>query len=160
MSSSERDRDAAGRPRNARPRDRLGRPLPPGSPDAGREPDDAVLEPGPALRRAQDLLDAGLPFRAHEVLEAVWKTADDPARPLWRGLAQVAVGLTHRQRGNATGAAALLRRGARTMLSAGPVSGAVPAGLDPQAVAAAARQAADAVDAGAEDVPVRLLPPG
>ena len=33
-------------------------------------------------------------------------------RDLWQGLAQVAVGLTHAQRGNSRGAVALLRRGA------------------------------------------------
>jgi predicted metal-dependent hydrolase len=61
---------------------------------------------------AQGLLDAGSPFRAHEVLEAAWKAAPETERDLWRGLAQIAVGLTHALRGNARGAAALLRRGA------------------------------------------------
>jgi hypothetical protein len=64
---------------------------------------------------AQRLLDADLPFHAHEVLEAAWKAAPPGERELWRGLAQVAVGLTHLQRGNGRGAVALLRRGAATV---------------------------------------------
>jgi predicted metal-dependent hydrolase len=73
---------------------------------------DEPLSPDLALAEAQRLLDAGQPFHAHEVLEAVWKTAPDDERDLWQGLAQLAVGLTHARRGNARGAAALLRRGA------------------------------------------------
>lgn len=109
-----RDRDAAGRPRNARPRDALGRPLPRGA--AGEPPaDPPVLAPPAALAEAQRLLDSGQAFAAHEVLEAVWKAAPDEERALWRGLAQLAVGLTHRARGNDRGAASLLRRGATTL---------------------------------------------
>ena len=48
---------------------------------------------------------AARPFRVHEVLEAAWKAA--PERELWRGLAQLAVGLTHARRGNPAGAARL-----------------------------------------------------
>jgi hypothetical protein len=111
-----RDRDAGGRPLNARPRDRLGRPLPRGS--TGVEPPGAAElvpgpdgpAPGPALVQAQRLLDAGYPFHAHEVLEAAWKGAPAAERDLWQGLAQLAVGLTHLLRGNPTGAAAVLRR--------------------------------------------------
>lgn len=111
-----RDRDASGRPRNARPRDDLGRPLPRTS-DQRVEPDPPALPPRDALVEAQRLLDAGKPFAAHEVLEAVWKSTTDPDRALWRGLAQLAVGVTHHGRGNARGAAALLRRGADTLAS-------------------------------------------
>ena len=100
-----------GRARNARPRDALGRPL---ARDATGEPlaSDEVLQPAVALEAAQQLIDSGRPFHAHEVLEAVWKAAPDAERDLWRGLAQLAVGLTHALRGNARGAAALLQRGA------------------------------------------------
>src|SRR5215469_9031033 len=106
-----RDRDAAGRARNARPRDGLGRPLPRGTAGDERIPDDLVLPPAQALGLAQQLLDEGRPFHAHEVLEASWKTAPPADRDLWQGLAQIAVGLTHALRGNGRGAAALLRRG-------------------------------------------------
>ncbi|MCW2811108.1 MAG: hypothetical protein JWP61_1566 [Friedmanniella sp.] len=106
----DRDRDQAGRAVNARPRDRLGRPLPHGSAGYPRVPEDLVLPPLPALREAQSLLDQGLPFHAHEVLEASWKTCAPEERELWQGLAQLAVGLTHLRRGNLPGAATLIRR--------------------------------------------------
>lgn len=111
-----RDRDDAGRPRNARPRDELGRPLARTTADAAAT-DPPALPPQRALREAQRLLDDGRPFTAHEVLEAVWKSTSGPERTLWRGLAQLAVGLTHRARGNAVGARALLLRGADTLES-------------------------------------------
>jgi uncharacterized protein len=107
-----RDRDATGRARNARPRDHLGRPLPHGAAGAERVPDDLVLPPPQALAEAQRLLDGGLPFHAHEILEGSWKAAPEPERELWRGLAQLAVGLTHALRGNAGGAVRLLERAA------------------------------------------------
>jgi len=110
-----RDRDPAGRARNARPRDEAGRPLPRGAVGVERVPDDLVLPPEETVREAQRLLDAGRPFHAHEVLEAAWKAAAPEERELWRGLAQLAVGLTHLQRGNARGAVALLRRGAENV---------------------------------------------
>lgn len=107
-----RDRDAGGRPRNARPRDAQGRPLPRGARGAERIAGDAVTSPEDALRQAQQLIDGGSPFYAHEVLEEVWKATTGPHRELWRGLAQLAVGLTHAHRGNPKGAVTLLRRGA------------------------------------------------
>jgi hypothetical protein len=110
-----RDRDLAGRPRNARPRDALGRPLDRGGSAEGepRVPDDLTLAGADAAALADQLLRAGRPFHAHEVLEASWKLGPARERDLWQGLAQVAVGLTHAHRGNARGAAALLRRGAQ-----------------------------------------------
>lgn len=106
-----RDRDDAGRARNARPRDGLGRPLPYGENGTARQPEGVSRTPEETLVEAQRLLDTGLPFHAHEVLEDAWKVADEPERALWRGLAQLAVGLTHAARGNSSGAAALLERG-------------------------------------------------
>lgn len=110
-----RDRDPAGRPRNARPRDGLGRPLDrtadPGS-AADRIPDDLVITGAEAAALADRLLRDGRPFHAHEVLEAAWKSGPSGERDLWQGLAQIAVGLTHARRGNARGAVALLSRGA------------------------------------------------
>jgi uncharacterized protein len=111
--SENRDRDAAGRAHNARPRDGLGRPLPRGSAgDAERVPDDLDLGVHDSIALAQRYLDGGRPFHAHEVLEALWKTRPQPEADLWQGLAQVAVGLTHALRGNVVGATRLLRRGA------------------------------------------------
>jgi len=110
-----RDRDEAGRARNARPRDGLGRPLPYGAAGVDRTTEGVRRTPEETLTEAQRLLDVGMPFHAHEVLEDAWKLAQDPERALWRGLAQLAVGLTHVLRGNAAGATALLRRGASTL---------------------------------------------
>src|SRR3954452_5638530 len=98
-----RDRDPTGRARNARPRDAAGRPLPRDAVGVERVPDDLVLDPDGTVVEAQRLLDAGPPFHAHEVLEAAWKAAPPAERELWRGLAQVAVGVTHLQRGNGRG---------------------------------------------------------
>lgn len=109
-----RDRDDAGRPRSARPRDAAGRPLPYTAPGVAPVPD-VVLPAGQALAEAERLLCAGRPFAAHEVLEAVWKTTTGPERDLWQGLAQLAVGLTHVQRGNAIGAARLFQRSAERL---------------------------------------------
>jgi uncharacterized protein len=120
MTTRGRDRDQAGRPRNARPRDAFGRPLPHGATGESPIPDDLSLTPGEAITLAQQLLDSGRPFQAHEVLEASWKSAPAAERDLWQGLAQVAVGLTHAQRGNPRGAAALLRRGTGRMIGYRP----------------------------------------
>ncbi|CAM4007798.1 DUF309 domain-containing protein [Mycobacterium senriense] len=70
------------------------------------------LPPVETLAYAQDLLDRGLAFNAHEVLEAAWKNGPDEERTLWQGLAQLAVGITHVQRGNVKGAITVLRRAA------------------------------------------------
>ena len=138
-----RDRDAAGRARNARPRDALGRPLPRGA--AGDEgiPDDLVLPPAQSLKLAQELLDSERPFHAHEVLEASWKSAPAAERDLWQGLAQIAVGLTHARRGNARGAAALLRRGADRVAG---YADAPPHGIDAAGICRAAREMAARID--------------
>jgi len=108
----DRDRDESGNARNSRPRDELGRPLPHGSHGVARIPDDLALSPAESLQYAQELLDQGLAFNAHEVLEAAWKNAPDDERGMWQGLAQLAVGITHVQRGNTAGAAGVLSRAA------------------------------------------------
>lgn len=87
--------------------------------------------PAESLALAQELLDAGRPFHAHEVLEDAWKSAPEAERELWRGLAQLAVGLTHLLRGNARGAVTLLERGADAVapFAAAPPHGVAAAGL-------------------------------
>jgi hypothetical protein len=128
---------------STRARDALGRPVPVGSPEAVEPVSAEPLPPYDAVTEARRLLSLGRPFYAHEVLEASWKSAPPPERDLWQGLAQVCVGLTHLQRGNAVGAVRLLERGA-TRLSGRP-----PAyGVDPEQVAKDARALAAAVDAG------------
>ncbi|MFJ9637877.1 DUF309 domain-containing protein [Streptomyces sp. NPDC101178] len=121
MNETHRDRDTEGRARNARPRDGLGRPLPYGAPGVERQPEGVVRTPDETLREAQRLLDAGMPFHAHEVFEDAWKSGPERERELWRGLAQLAVGLTHAARGNSAGGARLLRRGAGALTSYGEV---------------------------------------
>jgi uncharacterized protein len=76
-----------------------------------RVPDRLDLPLPETIDLAQHYLDAGQPFHAHEVLEALWKQRSAVERELWQGLAQIAVGLTHAMRGNTKGAEALLRRG-------------------------------------------------
>lgn len=128
----ERDRDPAGRPHSRRPRDTTGRPLPHGAP--GAEP---PAPPGPApegtggcraraptaaevLQAAQHLLEAGQPFAAHEVFEDAWRSSrTGTEHDFWRGLAQLAVALTHRQRGNERGTQTLLDRASITLAEAG-----------------------------------------
>ena len=143
-----RDRDPAGRARNARPRDALGRPLPRGAAGDERIPDDLLLAPADALSLAQDLLDTGRPFHAHEVLEASWKAAPAAKRDLWQGLAQLAVGLTHARRGNAAGAATLLRRGAARISGYSPASS---YGVNPAGLAAAVAGLAGRIESGGLD---------
>ncbi len=145
---ADRDRDPAGRARNARPRDASGRPLAPGQAGVERVDEDVVLAPQDALAEAQRLLDGGYPFHAHEVLEGAWKAGPDGERAFWQGLAQLAVGLTHEQRGNRRGGASLLRRGAEN-IAGDPASGSRH-GVDVARLAAWARGRADAVEAGEE----------
>ena len=187
----DRDRDPGGRPRNARPRDALGRPL--DRADAGadaaggagaqpragggagsgedRIPDDLLLAGPDAARLADELLRAGRPFHAHEVLEASWKTGPASERDLWQGLAQVAVGLTHAQRGNARGAVALLSRGVQRVRAYQAASSAAspaaspmgdrPYGIDLAAFLAASDDLAARIDRdGLAGIPAADLRPG
>lgn len=106
----DRERDGAGRPQQARARDGLGRPLPRGSRGADPLPDPLPTEAAAAVALAQDLLDRGLPFQAHEVLEEMWRACPPDQRAAWQGLAQLAVAITHDRRGNPRGARLLLAK--------------------------------------------------
>ncbi|MFD7748571.1 DUF309 domain-containing protein [Streptomyces sp. NPDC059698] len=145
MDEMRRDRDAEGRAHNARPRDGLGRPLPYGSPGVARQPEGVVRTPAETLAEAQRLLDAGMPFHAHEVFEDAWKSGPQDERELWRGLAQLAVGLTHSARGNTTGGARLLRRGAGALA---PFAGSAPHGIAVAGLSEWARELAGRVESG------------
>ena len=135
-----------------RARDAAGRPVPLGSPDAVEPVPEEPLPPDEALALARDLLARGRPFFAHDVLEARWKAAPEQERDLWQGLAQVCVGLTHLQRGNAVGGVRLLRRGAGRLDGwSGPAYG-----VDVAQVRAQALAQADAVEAGRPGDGVRL----
>lgn len=122
----DRDRDAGGRARQARPRDALGRPLPYGAQGVEPVPEEA-LPPDETIEKARSLVQEGRPFAAHEVLEARWKAGPSRERDLWQGLAQLCVALTHEARGNAVGAERLAQRAAGRLAayqaSNGPVYG-------------------------------------
>ena len=138
MTGSERDRDALGRARQARPRDALGRPLPYGT--EGVEPvSEEPLPPEETLRTARELVAEGRPFAAHEVLEARWKAGPPEERDLWQGLAQVCVAITHAARGNQTGAQRLSDRAA-ARLAAYAATGRDTHGVDLDAVMECARR--------------------
>jgi hypothetical protein len=130
--------------RVVRGRDVLGRPIPLGDPRAVDPVDESPRPPGPTLVEAQRLLDGGRAFSAHEILEARWKSCPPAEREFWQGLAQLCVGVTHAQRGNRTGAARLLRRGAGRLRDyGGPAYGVDPRALADWADAVAAEQTAD-----------------
>lgn len=152
---ADRDRDESGRARNSRPRDALGRPLPPGSQGVPRIPDDLELSAADSLAYAQQLLDQGLAFNAHEVLEAAWKQAPAAERAMWQGLAQLAVGITHLQRGNRTGAAAVLARASARL---GEAPNPAPHNIDVDGLIAHAQALIDDVRRGVAIADGRLRP--
>ena len=133
----------------------MGRPLPEGSEGVPRIPDDLKLPPAETLAYAQDLLDRGLAFNAHEVLEAAWKNGPDDERTLWQSLAQLMVGITHVQRGNVKGAITVLRRA-----SAGLAQGGKPApyAIDVAGLVDNADGLIDDLAANAVITPERLRP--
>ena len=132
-----RDRDRSGRPRQQRPRDALGRPLPYGEEGVEPVPEEA-LPPDETLGVARRLVREGRPFSAHEVLEARWKAGPHEERDLWQGLAQLCVGLTHAARGNTVGAARLVERGGARLEEYAATDGPTY-GLDLAAVVSCAR---------------------
>lgn len=140
--SRERDRNPAGRPEQARPRDALGRPLPYGV--QGVEPvSDEPLPPREAIAYARELAEQGRHFSAHEVLEARWKAGPATERDLWQGLAQICVGITHARRGNPIGSTRLIERGCARLESYRDTGGETY-GLDLAAIIDCARAQAPA----------------
>ena len=110
MPGPDRDRRADGRPEQARPRDRTGRPLP-------YDTDERELTEDWEYETIEEALELGVwlwgqqrYFESHECLEDVWHAAPDADRDFWQGVIQVAVAGVHHQRHNPTGAAALLDR--------------------------------------------------
>jgi hypothetical protein len=96
-----------------RPRDRLGRPLPwQAEGELALEDFDSLsLEENHELGRAHAR--AGRWFPAHEAWETAWKQSRDTNEAeLFKGLSQMGAGYVHLFRGNAHGAATLLRRAA------------------------------------------------
>jgi predicted metal-dependent hydrolase len=89
------------------------------------------------------------------VLEAAWKNGPADERALWQGLAQLAVGFTHIQRGNVVGACALLDRAGARLKSCRPPA---PYGVDVDGLVSHADLLIADLQAGAEIAPQRLMP--
>jgi hypothetical protein len=128
-----------------RPRDLLGRPLPWGAEDtlALEDFDSLSLQENHELGRAHAR--AGEWFPAHEAWETAWKQArDTDEAELFKGLSQMGAGYVHLFRGNAHGAATLLRRAALRISRYGDGS----RGLATSKLAERLIADADAVDRG------------
>ena len=121
-----------------RPRDPLGRPLP-----ADADPTLAVpgissiddLSDEQVWAIAMDYLEHGMPFHAHEVFEARWRTAPPDERAAWQALAQWTAAETHLARGNHEGARRLAHRATELLGTAAHV----PPSIDILRVRAACR---------------------
>jgi uncharacterized protein len=154
--AEDRDRRDDGRPEQARPRDRTGRPLPYGTTGVP-----TTEEHDPATVEEALLLGVGLwndlrLFEAHECLEHVWHAAPDADRDLWQGVVQVAVAGVHLQRGNVDGATATFDK-ARARLERYPD---VHRGIDVEQLvvfcagaAAALRDAGTVIEVGFPEFP-------
>lgn len=139
-----RDRRDDGRPEQARPRDRTGRPLPRGTTGV---PLIEPLEPSTvaeAVAMGAARWDERRYFEAHELLEEAWKRGPESDRDLWKGVIQVAVAGVHLQRGNRIGARRLLDR-ALARLDGQPEQ---HRGIDVAALRRTASAARDRLDAG------------
>jgi len=117
-----------------RPRDRLGRPLDVGDPNAfPTVPDRAQISAVDAWNEAMDYLQQGLPFHAHEVFEQRWKSCPESERDAWQALAQWGAALTQRARGNETGQRRIASR-ARDRLIDAQMRNSVPAVINVEQV--------------------------
>jgi len=148
---SPRDRDPAGRAKNARPRDALGRPLPRDA-DAVYVEEELPDDPNELLRIGIEHFNARRFFQAHEAWETAWHPSPKPERDFWQGITQVAVGFTHYQRGNPKGSATLLRKGAHKLDGYGQSH----LGVRVAALARAARKAADTVERAGTTAPIEF----
>ena len=108
----------AGRPTESRnkperPRDHLGRPQPWEAPNTLALEDFDSLPIEENHRLGREHFNAGRFFPAHEAWETAWKQArDTDDAEFFKGLSQLGAGYTHLLRGNAHGAATLMRRAA------------------------------------------------
>jgi hypothetical protein len=133
-----------------RPRDHLGRPRAWGDENTLRMEDYETLSQEENHRLGREHLAAGRFFPAHEAWETAWKQARDTEdAEFFKGLSQLGAGYTHLLRGNAHGAARLLRRGAGRVRRY-PTG---HRGVDTQEVARVAESLATAVEDGS-------VPPG
>jgi predicted metal-dependent hydrolase len=103
--------------------------------------------PEELLAQGVEHFNAGRFFQAHEAWETAWHPSASEERDFWQGITQIAVGFTHRIRGNPTGAVTLLRRGAERCSPFVPTH----RGLDVGALVAQALAAADAIERDGAD---------
>ena len=145
----DRDRDELGRPEQARPRDRTGRPLPYETDvtELVEEHDYATVDE--ALTTGIALWEQHRFFEAHECLEDVWHQAAEGDREFWKGVIQVAVGCVHHQRDNPEGCVTLLRRAA-DYLDGYP---ATHHGIDTEQLRRSARAMANAIESAGDTIP-------
>lgn len=105
----------------SRERDRLGRPVDVGSPDAfpgvGER---AHIDAQTAWVEALSYLERELPFHAHETFEQRWRCCPDDERDLWKALARWAAAITHFERGNSEGASSIARETLSTLAGLNP----------------------------------------
>jgi predicted metal-dependent hydrolase len=116
--------------------------------------EDPAKTPEEALKRGIEHFNAGRYFQAHEAWEEGWHPSPEPERDFWQGLTQVAVGLTHRLRGNAHGAATLLQRGAEKLAKYGTKH----MGLAVDKISRFASDAADRIERDGVDAPIDVPP--
>ncbi len=94
-----------------RPRDEMGRPLPRDEPDRLSLEDFDRLSIAENDRLGRAYYAFAQYFCAHEAWETCWKQArGSPDAEGYKGLAQLAAGYVHRQRGNAHGSRVLMLR--------------------------------------------------
>jgi hypothetical protein len=128
-----------------RPRDELGRPQPWGAENRLHLENYDALSLQDNHRLAREHFNAGRFFPAHEAWETAWKQSRGTQdAEFFKGLSQLGAGYVHLLRGNAHGAARLLRRAAGRIHR-------YPRGthgVDTVGVAGAAEDDADAVEAG------------
>lgn len=72
------------------------------------------------LERGLELIRAGEYFRAHEVLEDVWRAAEESERDFFQGLVHVAVAWYQAGRGNPVGCERQLEKAARRLAPYAP----------------------------------------
>lgn len=134
-----------GRNKPERPRDHLGRPQAWGSPNTLTLEDYDAMSIEENHRLGRDHFNAGRFFPAHEAWETAWKQSrDTDDAEFYKGLSQLGAGYTHLLRGNAHGAAVLMRRASGRI-------GRYPRGhrgVDTERVARDAAREADAVERG------------
>jgi predicted metal-dependent hydrolase len=114
--------------------------------------EDLPADPDVLLDIGIEHFNAGRYFQAHEAWETAWHPSPDAERDFWQGITQIAVGFTHRARGNARGAVTLLRRGAARL----GTYGAVHRGFPVAELARAANDTADSIERTGLDAPVTI----